>query len=172
MLPRIPQILFAAMCLVALSACTGSTNGNETKATPGNGPTSGASEPPGIGTSGPISAKVALDDDLPVFSWEPVEGAASYGVIVIDDGDRFIWVWTGQSTTARFGQLPELPNDDGSDNEFAAKFAEEFGPSVVDPTAEAGLVSPPSLPTSARYTVLAFDADGDLMAAAPYIELP
>ncbi len=171
MLPRIKLILVVAVSLVALSACTGSTNGNEPPATPENGPATGASEPRGKGASGPISAKIALDDGLPVFSWDPVEGASSYGVIVIDDGDQFIWAWTGLSTTARFGQLPEML-DDGSDSDFAAKFAEEFGPSIVDPTAEAGLVAPPSLPASARYTVLAFDADGDLKAALPYTQLP
>ena len=171
MVPRIKLIFVVAICLVALSACTGSTNGNEPPATPGNGPATGASEPPGKGASGPISAKVALDDALPVFSWDPVESASSYGVIVIDDGDQFIWAWTGRSTTARFGQLPEML-DDGSDNEFAAKFVEEFGPSIVDPTAEAGLVTPPRLPTSARYTIMAFDADGDLIAALPYTQLP
>ncbi len=39
----------------------------------------------------------------PTLSWQPVDGAASYWLVLRDDDDRPYWAWTGSDTTVRVG---------------------------------------------------------------------
>lgn len=70
----------------------------------------------------------------PELAWEPVEGADEYSLTIYREDDVAYWAWTGPETSVRVGRTEDL--------------------SVGGPRIEAGMT----------WTVLAFDADGQVIA--------
>ncbi len=48
----------------------------------------------------------AVSDRAPVFRWQPVAGAATYRLAIVDDTGP-IWAWQGAATDVRLGGLAE-----------------------------------------------------------------
>jgi hypothetical protein len=88
-----------AVALVLLAGCSGGggSAGPETGATVAGGGQSVA-ERLGI-------AEIALAEPEagPVFSWEAVDGAAAYRLVVLDGDGRAYWAWRGTGTEVALG---------------------------------------------------------------------
>lgn len=83
-----------------------------------------------------VGPAATTDELAPEFTWEPIDGAMRYQLVVIDD-DGPIWAWTGSTTAVRLG---------GFDTERPTGFP---GPDVTDTT---------------RWSVAALDKTGTIIA--------
>lgn len=88
-------------------------------------------------------AELALDPaeeggSHPTLSWQPVEGASSYWLALVDGTGAPYWAWTGPDTSVRVGG-----GDIADENQTAA------------------------LHETMTWSVAAFDADGNLLALSP-----
>jgi hypothetical protein len=101
--------VFAAV-LIGLTACTGGEDG-------------GAGErgaQPGTEIAAPGAAAVELvappeegAGEVPTFEWEPVDGAASYRLVVLDADGNATWAWEGPETSTILGGVPARPPEAG-----------------------------------------------------------
>jgi hypothetical protein len=78
----------------------------------------------------------------PLMSWQPVDGATSYWLVVRDADERPYWAWTGNDTRVRVG---------GGDNPDTNQTA------VVH--------------EAMTWSVAAFDGQGRLIAISPWTSL-
>jgi len=79
--------------------------------------------------------------EVPVFSWESVEGAATYDLVVLGP-DGPLWAWQGKETEVALGALPfERP------------------PGMGGPVIAAG----------SCWSVIALNADGHVVAASDFL---
>jgi hypothetical protein len=95
---------------------------------------------------------LAVDQQGPMLSWEPVPGAVEYAVQVTD-GERGRWSWMGAATKVRYG----VASASDPDLSAALKLAPKV---VVKPRAGARY----------RWSVTALDADGHLLSFSPMAE--
>jgi hypothetical protein len=155
---------------LALAACSGS-DGSNADQDPGTVSVTTAtttavstttSEPPPTSATGDDPAVapslIEMSDDLgiavvavepttetgshPLMSWQPVDGATSYWLVVRDAGERPYWAWTGNDTSVRVG---------GGDNPDTNQTA------VVH--------------DAMTWSVAAFDGQGRLIAISPWTSL-
>jgi hypothetical protein len=93
------------------------------------------------------------DAGVPVFDWQPVPGATSYGVLVYAAGARApTWLWSGTATQVRYGAWPDgltMPESGIRDVKGA-----------------------PSLASGAEWRVIALDANGAVLAMIPRTRVP
>jgi hypothetical protein len=92
------------VCLVAalvlLAGCSG--GGGSSSARPETGSTV-AGEQSVAERLGIAEVVLAEPEAGPVFSWEPVDGAATYRLVVLDGDGRAYWAWEGPDTTVALG---------------------------------------------------------------------
>ena len=91
---------------IVLSACTGDGEG-------AGGAADGEGESVG---GGAVESTVELTapaeegaSEVPTFEWEPVEGAASYRLVVLDAEGNATWSWEGPETSVALGGVPDRP---------------------------------------------------------------
>lgn len=146
-----------AICLtLALAACSGSTDPDSAQDT---GPTTtGSEDSTQETTTTSVSAETSIPPSLrdlrgdlgvgvvildpstetgshPTLSWQPIEGAASYWLVLRDADDRPFWAWTGTGTTIRVG------GGDSPDTNQTAALHEEMTWSVAAFDGEGNLVA-------------------------------
>ena len=68
-------------------------------------------EPLGLGLAPVVlrTPDVAAAGDRPAFSWDAVDGAASYMLAVLTAEGEPLWAWSGAETTVILGGWPEPP---------------------------------------------------------------
>lgn len=77
--------------------------------------------------------------EVPSFEWEAVDGAARYRLVVLDGSGEPLWSWNGAETKVNLGGLPgERPEG----------------------------VSGPVIAADSTWSVVAFDAEGNAIAAS------
>lgn len=77
--------------------------------------------------------------EVPTFEWEAVDGAARYRLVVLDGSGAMLWAWNGAETKVNLG-----------------------GVSDDRPEGAAG----PVIDAGSTWSVVAFDADGNPLAAS------
>lgn len=77
--------------------------------------------------------------EVPGFEWAPVDGAARYRLVVLDGSGKMLWAWNGADTKVNLGGLPEARPE-----------------GVGGPLINAG----------SSWSVIAFDASGNAIAAS------
>jgi hypothetical protein len=99
-----------------------------------------------------------MDADVPVFSWDAVDGATDYAVLVYEgDAENASWFWVGDDTTVRYGDLPSF----GDDLLTSSDLPEPSG----SPEASAP-------PTDAEWQVVAMNEAGTPIAISARMPLP
>jgi len=91
---------------LALTACTGGGDGN------GGGGDDAVGSPidaPGAGTVELVAPPPTGAGEVPTFEWRPVEGAATYQVVVQDGQGNAVWSWQGEATSVALGGVPDRP---------------------------------------------------------------
>ena len=134
--------LILALASVALAACTGGDRSVEERpVATGSSVEAGAPGEPFEGTDLPEVTLVAPPlegaGEVPTFEWEPVEGAATYRLAVLNGDGEAVWSWEGESTEVALGGL-----------------------SVDRPEGEPG----PVITAGSSWSVAALDADGHVLA--------
>ena len=77
--------------------------------------------------------------EIPAFEWEPVDGAKTYRLVLVDAGSKPVWSWEGEATSVKLGGLSvERPAD----------------------------VSGPIITPNSVWSVSAFDSDGKPVAVS------
>lgn len=145
-------VVAVALCALAFSACSAESTSDGGDPTSTTEPTSSD----GVSDSGSIEASVAGDAESLEFSWEPITGADSYGVVVLDANEGVVWIWTGSGTTVEFGTLPELEEEPAGGTEIV----ELFGP--IEPAVDLGRDLP--VPEAGSYVILGFDTAGEIVS--------
>jgi len=136
------QLFFTLILLLSLSAACGApADAGETAPDAGN--SNEDQGEPFLSVPGVADIKLLTDVDgageKPLFKWEAVTGAARYHLILYDEAGEPYWAWEGTSTQIYIGGVPFEPSADSS------------GPSI-----EAGY----------SWAVVAYDADGNVLAAS------
>ncbi len=122
--------------LLAAASCTGGGDG-------GAGDGGSAGEPLG-GDAAPGEAVqlVAPEEqgagETPTFEWEPVEGASTYRLVVLNAEGQATWAWEGAETSVPLGGVADRP--EGSEG--------------------------PVLTPGSSWSVAALDAEGHVLAAS------
>jgi hypothetical protein len=79
----------------------------------------------------------------PTFRWEPVQGASTYRLAIQDPQGTGVWAWQGEETSIVMGGDPGRPEN-------------EAGPVVTE---------------GSRWSVVALDADGKVVAVSELREV-
>ena len=107
-------------------------------------------------SAGPLAAvepTMELEAGVPVFSWDAVDGAEAYAVLVYEgDAESPSWFWVGETTTVRYGDLPSF----GTDLLTSADLPEPSASPETSP-----------VPADAEWQVVAMGADGSPIAISP-----
>ena len=128
-------LLVAVWALLVAASCTGGGDGAAD-----GGP---AGEPLG-GDAAPGEAVELVapgEDDAgetPTFEWEPVEGASTYRLVVLNAQGQATWAWEGAETSVPLGGVADRP--EGSEG--------------------------PVLTPGSSWSVAALDAEGHVLAAS------
>lgn len=110
-----------------------------------------------VGPLAEIEPTVAMDGDVPVFSWDAVDGATDYAVLVYEgDAEDASWFWIGDDALVRYGDLPSF----GTDLLTSADLPEPNGSPEASPA-----------PDDAEWQVVAMNADGTPIATSPRVPL-
>jgi hypothetical protein len=127
-------LLVSGILLAGWVTTTVSTAAEQPTTTPSE-PADQPGEPLDLGVAplALLAPATAGAGDRPAFSWEAVEGAASYALAILTVEDEPIWAWTGTVTEVILGGWSAPPSP------------EAFGP---------------LLQGEAKWFVVAFDASG------------
>lgn len=97
---RILVRVLAVGSLLVLAAAAGAQAASVSSAEP----PSGRPLVPGLPRLEVLGPPASGAGDVPLFSWSPVEGAATYELVVLGP-DGPIWAWIGEQTDVRLGGL-------------------------------------------------------------------
>jgi hypothetical protein len=130
-----PRVLVAG--LIGLAACTGGGGGG----TGDQGEAQQGTEivAPGVEAVELVAPEEEGAGEVPTFEWEPVDGASSYRLVVIDADGNATWAWEGPETSTTLGGVLAQPPEAG-------------GP-VITP--------------GSSWSVPALDRDGHALAVSP-----
>jgi hypothetical protein len=124
-----------ALAVVFAVACTGSDDATDRA----GGPEGPRIDAPAIDADIVLTAPPEEGaGEIPTFAWEPVEGAASYRLGILDARGNPIWSWEGSETSVVLGGV-------------SGRQPEEGGP----------LITPGS-----RWSVIAYDGAGSTIAVS------
>ncbi|MHB8859208.1 MAG: hypothetical protein ACYC6Z_06985 [Thermoleophilia bacterium] len=60
---------------------------------------------PGLPAIELVAPAVTGAGEVPAFEWNPVDGAVSYRLVILDGGGNVLWAWTGADTRVNLGGL-------------------------------------------------------------------